>query len=57
MKNDKFVLHKEYSNTKCILNVCSLKDNPRSIEVDISEHFIAREKQLKNTQSNRAWFA
>lgn len=57
MKNDKIVLHKEYSNTKCILNVCSLKDNPRSIEVDISEHFIAREKQLKNTQSNRAWFA
>jgi len=38
MKNDKFVLHKEYFN---ILNVCSLKANPMSIEVDISEHFIA----------------
>ena len=38
MKNDKFVLHKAYSN---ILNGCSLKANPMSIEVDISEYFIA----------------
>jgi hypothetical protein len=38
IKNDNFVLHKEYSN---ILNVCSLKDNPMSIEVEISEHLIA----------------
>jgi hypothetical protein len=38
MKNDKFVLHKEYSN---ILNGCSSKANRMSIEVEISEHFIA----------------
>jgi hypothetical protein len=54
MKNDNFVLHKEYSN---MLNGCSLKANLMLIEVDISEYFIAfcTRKTTKEHAGKRAW--